>query len=121
MGPPAAPVLKGLPSLPPFPKLELQDSDLALLLPNGNALRMRPEELNALMLDDGPEGYFYKKPEIPFEQKDTNVNFSGYFYDRPSNPMTIPTRSPSTTTAATTTTSETSNNGDLPEDAARIL
>lgn len=104
--------------IPPFPKLLPQESSSTLPpFPTLDSRLIRPEELNALMIDGG-QGYVYDKPEIPFEPqpKDSNNNFEGYFYDRPKNPMTL-----LPTTATSTTTEETNVEIDLPDGAARIL
>lgn len=101
-------------TLPPFPKLELQDNTLPPF-PSLIALRMmRPEQLNSLMYEAAAgQGYVYDRPEIPFETKDNSV-FDGYFYDRPKNPMELPS------TPVMTTTEE-DPLIDFPEANARIL
>lgn len=89
-------------TLPPFPTLP--------------RLSLKPEELNALMLEDvNPGGYVYNRPDTPFDE--SQDKFAGYVYDRPKNPMTLPT-STSTTVSTPTTEEEII---DLPDGVARIL
>ena len=107
----------GLSTLPPFPTLKISEEDPVPTtyrpLPSfkGNLPRFHPAELNSLAYDDG---YVYEKPDIPFEDK----TFEGYTYDRPKNPMTLPSVVPSPS-STTTPTEEGPLDIDLPEIAIR--